>query len=207
MPHEPTVQEQFGQIDIYLFDQLLKGRIVPGMRILDAGCGSGRNLVYFLREGYEVCAVDPDAQAVETVRALARVFAPALAESNFRVEAVEQMSFDDACADVVICNTVLHFARDDAHFDSMLQGAWRVLKPGGLFFCRLGSSIGMESQIKHIEGRRYKSPDGSERYLVDEALLGALTKRLDAEWAEPVKTTVVQDLRSMTTWVLRKKLP
>ena len=29
----PTLQEQFGQIDIYLFDQLLKGRISPGMRM------------------------------------------------------------------------------------------------------------------------------------------------------------------------------
>ena len=116
------------------------------------------------------------------------------------------MSFGDACADVVICNTVLHFAHDDAHFESMLYGAWRVLKPRGLFFCRLGSSIGMESQIEHIEGRRYKSPDGSDRYLVDEALLGSLTERLGAELADPVKTTVVQNQRSMTTWVLRKKL-
>ncbi|MGO8813142.1 MAG: class I SAM-dependent methyltransferase [Terriglobia bacterium] len=130
----PTIQEQFGQIDIYLFDQLLKGRISPGMRILDAGCGSGRNLIYFLREGYEVYAVDPDLRAVESVRALARMFAPDLPESNFSVEAVEQMSFADAFADVVICNTVLHFARDDAQFESMLRGAWRVLKPGGLFF-------------------------------------------------------------------------
>jgi 2-polyprenyl-3-methyl-5-hydroxy-6-metoxy-1,4-benzoquinol methylase len=37
------LQEQFGQLDIYWFDQLLRGRIVPGMRILDAGCGFGRN--------------------------------------------------------------------------------------------------------------------------------------------------------------------
>lgn len=202
----PTLQEQFGQIDIYLFDQLLKGRISPGMRILDAGCGSGRNLVYLLREGYEVYAVDPDVQAVDSVRSLARMLAPALPDSNFRVEAVEQMSFEDACADVVISNTVLHFARDDAHFEAMLQGAWRVLKPGGLFFCRVGSSIGMESQVRRIEGRRHWSPDGSERYLVDAALLSSLTERLGGELAEPIKTTVVQNQRSMTTWVMRKKL-
>lgn len=200
----PTIQEQFGQIDIYLFDQLLKGRIAPGMRILDAGCGSGRNLVYFLREGYEVYAADLDVRAVESVRAVARRFAPGLPESNFLVAAVEEMPFGDAFADVVICNTVLHFARDDAHFESMLRGAWRVLKRGGLFFCRLGSSIGMEGQIEQIEGRRHKSPDGSERYLVDEALLGALTERLGGELADPLKTTVVQNQRAMTTWVLRK---
>jgi len=200
-----TLQEQFGQIDIYLFDQLLKGRISHGMRILDAGCGSGRNVVYFLREGYEVFAADADPQALESVRSFARMLAPALPSSNFRVEAVEHMSFEDACADVVISNTVLHFARDDAHFESMLQGSWRVLKPGGLFFCRLGSSIGMESQVERVQGRRYKSPDGSERYLVDEALLGSATARLGAELADPLKTTIVHNQRSMTTWVLRKK--
>ncbi len=202
----PTLQEHFGQIDIYLFDQLLKGRILPGMRILDAGCGSGRNLIYFLREGYEVYAADADPEAVDSVRYLARMLAPALPESNFRVEGVERMSFADACANVVVSNTVLHFARDDAHFESMLHGSWRVLKPGGLFFCRLGSSIGMESRVEHVQGRRYKSPDGSERYLVDEALLGSLTERLGAELADPLKTTIVQNQRSMTTWVLRKKL-
>jgi tellurite methyltransferase len=201
----PTLQEQFGQIDIYLFDQLLKGRISPGMRTLDAGCGGGRNLVYLLREGYEVYAADSDAQAVNNVRSVARMLAPALPESNFRVEAVEDMSFDDACADVVISSAILHFARDDAHFESMLRGSWRVLKSDGLFFCRLASSIGMERQVERIQGRRHRLPDGSERYLVDEALLGSITERLGAELADPLKTTIVQSQRSMTTWVLRKK--
>ncbi len=126
-----TLQEQFGQIDIYLFDQLLKNRISRGMTILDAGCGSGRNLVYLLREGYEVFAADTDAREVECVRNLARTLAPSpLPASNFRIEAVENMSFDDACADVVVCNTVLHFARDDAHFESMLHGLWQKRKFG-----------------------------------------------------------------------------
>ena len=202
----PTLLEQFGQIDIYLFDQLLKGRIAPGMRILDAGCGSGRNLVYFLREGYEVYAADSDPQAIDNIRALARRLAPALPASNFRVEPVEHMSFEDARADVVVSNTVLHFARDDAQLEAMLQGSWRALKPGGLFFCRLASTIGMESQFIRIQGRRFESPDGAERYLVDESLLDSLVHRLGGELAEPLKTTVVQNQRSMTTWVVRKKL-
>ena len=188
-----TLQEQFGQIDIYLFDQLLKGRITPGMRIFDAGCGGGRNLVYFLREGYEVYAADADPRALESVRSLARTLAPTLPASNFRLESVEQMSFEDACADVVISNTVLHLAADDAQFEAMLLGSWRVLKPGGLFFCRLASTIGMESQMERIQGRRYRSPDGGERYMVDEALLAALTHRLGGELADPIKTTVVQN--------------
>src|SRR5208283_1381546 len=166
----PTLREQFGDIDIYLFDQLLRGRIAPGMRILDAGCGSGRNLVYFLRQGYEVFGVDLDARCVNEVRRMAAVLAPNLPAENFRAEAIESMSFPAAFADLVISSAVLHFARDDDQFRGMLHGTWRVLKPGGMLFCRLASSIGLEDQIQRREGRRFLLPDGSERYLVDEAL-------------------------------------
>jgi 2-polyprenyl-3-methyl-5-hydroxy-6-metoxy-1,4-benzoquinol methylase len=194
------LQRQFGSIDIYLFDQLLRGRILPGMRVLDAGCGSGRNLVYLVRQGLEVFAADTNPEAIEAVRALA----PHLPRTNFRVEPVEAMSFPKAFADVVISSAVLHFAQDDRHFRAMLQGTWKALKPGGLLFCRLASSIGIERQIQLIEGRRHLLPDGSERYLVDEPLLMRLTEELSGQLADPLKTTVVQHQRSMTTWVVHK---
>lgn len=200
----PDLQEQFGQIDIYLFDQLLRRRIPPGVRVLDAGCGSGRNLVYFLREGYDVFGVDIDPNAVEYTRSLARSYAPSLPAPNFRVEAIEEMSFPDAFADLVLSSAVLHFARSDEHFESMLRGTWRVLKPEGMLFCRLASSIGMEHQVQRIEGRRFRLPDGSDRYLVDEALLMRLTAELGGKLADALKTTVVQNQRCMTTWVVRK---
>jgi tellurite methyltransferase len=200
----PNLCEQFGEIDIYLFDQLLRGRITPGMRIFDAGCGSGRNLVYFLREGYEVFAADLDRRAIHSVRRLAASLAPTLPADNFREEALEETSFPEAFADVVLSSAVLHFARDDEQFGAMLRGTWRVLKPGGLFFCRLASSIGMENQITHRTGRRFLLPDGSERYLVDEVLLTTLTEELGGELLDPLKTTVVQNQRCMTTWIVRK---
>ena len=198
------LHEQFGQIDIYFFDQLLRGRIAPGMRVVDAGCGSGRNLVYLLREGYEVFGADADAQAVESVRRLAASLAPNMPASNFHVEAVEEMAFPDGFADVVISSAVLHFARDDNQFLAMLRGTWRVLKAGGLFFCRLASSIGMENRVERVAGQRCRLPDGSERYLVDEALLMQLTEELGGQLMDPLKTTVVQNQRCMTTWVVRK---
>ena len=198
------LQEQFGPIDIYLFDQLLRGRIGRGMRILDAGCGSGRNLVYFLREGYDVYGVDADAQAVESTRRLAASLAPGLPPGNFHMETIEEMSFPSGFADVVLSSAVLHFARDDEQFLAMLRSTWRVLKPGGLLFCRLASSIGMEDQMRPIGGRRFLLPDGSERYLVDAELLIKLTHELGGRLMDPIKTTVVQNQRCMTTWVVQK---
>jgi SAM-dependent methyltransferase len=187
------LREQFGDIDIYLFDQLLRGRIRPGDRILDAGCGNGRNLVYFLREGHEVFGVDRENRAI-----------PGLPADHFRAEPLEAMSFPDAFVDVVIVSAVLHFARSDDHFLAMLGGAWRVLKPGGLFFCRLASSIGIESKIRPAGEGRYLLPDGSERYLINEITLMNLTEQLGGKLLDPLKTTVVQNQRSMTTWVVRK---
>ncbi len=201
-----ALREQFGDIDIYLFDQLLRGRIAPGMRILDAGCGTGRNLVYFLREGYEVYGADRDAASVNNVRRLAAMLAPKLPSENFRAEALESSSFPSAFADLVISSAVLHFARNDDQFRDMLHGTWRVLKPGGVLFCRLASSIGMEQQIRRVDGRRFRLPDGSARYLVDETLLDQAAIDLGGRMIDPLKTTVVQNERSMTTWVMRKDI-
>ncbi|MCU1222311.1 MAG: Methyltransferase type 11 [Edaphobacter sp.] len=198
----PSLQEQLGPIDIYLFDQLLRGRIHPGMRVLDAGCGFGRNLVYLLREQYEIFGIDQNSTAIDATRALAASLAPTLPPTNFRVEPVESLSLPDSFVDLVLCSAVLHFARDDQHFDAMLRNLWRVLKPGGLLFCRLASTIGMEHM--RISGRRFVSPDGVERYLVDEALLVELTHQLGGQLLDPLKTTVVQDQRCMTTWIVQK---
>jgi tellurite methyltransferase len=196
--------ETFGGIDIYLFDQLLRGRIRPGMSLLEAGCGGGRNLVYFLCEGYDVSAIDPDPEAVASVQALARRLAPAIPASNFRVEPVERSTFPDEAADVVVSSAVLHFARDEAHFRAMLDGTWRLVRRGGLFFCRLASSIGMEGRFVALGNGRFRLLDGSDRFLVDEAGLMDHTARMGGALLDPLKTTVVQNLRCMTTWVLKK---
>lgn len=244
--------DQFGNIDIYVFDQLLRGRFASasaaggrcgetspklagssgasqggGMRVFDAGCGGGRNLVYLLRQGYDICGNDANADAIAKVRALAASLANSAAD--FRHEAIENTSFDDSSADVVIASAVLHFARDDAHFEAMVRALWRVLKPGGLFFARLASTIGMEEQVQPLnpavaaEGRsgeaspqlapvarasgggRYRLPDGSDRYLVDANTILDWTARLGGELLDPIKTTVVHGQRAMTTWVARRR--
>lgn len=199
-----NIKEQFGQIDIYVFDQILRGNIAPGMRVFDAGCGYGRNLVHLLREGCEIFALDESREAVEHVRNLSASLESGLPAGNFQVGLLERIPFPDSFADVVICNSVLHFARDEDHFEEMLSEMWRVLKPGGMLFCRLGSRIGMT--FEWAGGNRYVIGDGSVWYLVDEHMLLELSEEMNAILVDPLKTTIVQDYRCMTTWVLRKRL-
>lgn len=201
----PTnLTEIFGQIDIYLFDQILRGRIPRGSRVLDAGCGSGRNIHYLLNAGYDVSAADADPNAISEVMRLAADLNASLPPTNFRREPVEAMSFPDESMDVALSIAVLHFALNDEQFEAMLESIWRVLKPGGMFFCRLASNIGMEFRMVQRKGRRHLLPDGTERYLVDEALLTEWTNRLGAVLLDPLKTTIVQNQRCMTTWAIRK---
>ncbi len=197
-----NIQELFGEIDIYVFDQILRGNIAPGMRILDAGCGYGRNLVYLLRENAEIFAIDANPKAVEHVRQFSKSLNKGLPDENFQVGRVEQMPFPAEFADVVLCNSVLHFARSEAQFLAMLAELWRVLRPGGLLFCRLASRIGMD--FEPMGNGLYAMPGGQSWYLVDEQKLMALTASMKAVLVDPLKTTIVQNHRCMTTWVLRK---
>ena len=202
-PPSDQLRREFGDIDIYLFDQLLRGRITPGMRVLDAGCGGGRNIVYLLRFGFEVWGIDESPDAVAKVRRLAATLAPRVGD-RFTVGSVSAMPYADASMDLVISSAVLHFARDESHWRQMIDEMWRVLAVNGSLFCRLAITVGQEGKLRPLGGRRYVMPDGSERFVVDEELLSSTMQRLGAAPLDPLKTTVVQNLRSMATCVWRK---
>ena len=197
------LRAQFGDIDVYLFDQLLRGRIVEGMRVLDAGCGDGRNCVFLMRAGFELWGVDENPEAIARVRRLAADIAPRLAADRFRVERVEALSHDDASMDVVISSAVLHFARDEDHWLAMLREMWRVLSPGGILFARLATTVG-QTKLQPLSGGRFIMPDGDTRFLVDHERLIAVTTELGGLLLDPLKSTVVHDRRSMGTWVVKK---
>jgi tellurite methyltransferase len=198
------IARAFGEIDIYVFDQLLKGRFDRTRRILDAGCGEGRNLVYLLKHGCDCHGIDREPAAVDAVRALAAREAPHLPAANFVTGDVDALPWPDTHFDAVICSAVLHFARDEAHFDGMVREMWRVLRSGGMFFARLASSIGIADRLRPIHGRRARTPDGAERFVVDAEMLTRYAHGLGAALLDPIKTTIVHDQRAMTTWVLRK---
>ncbi|NRB48453.1 MAG: class I SAM-dependent methyltransferase [Saprospiraceae bacterium] len=198
--------DELGRMDIYLFDQLMKGRYQDCKRILDVGCGAGRNSHFFLKNGYEVFGVDQNPEAIATIRSLADTLQPAYPAERFVCAPITKMPFEAAYFDLVICNAVLHFSKNHTHFDEMLSSIWKVIKPGGFFFCRLSSTIGVEPFITAVGDGIYELPSGTQWYLVDQQKLLKDTEKLGGEWMEPIKTTNVQNQRAMTTWCLRKSI-
>ncbi|MCA9322019.1 MAG: class I SAM-dependent methyltransferase [Planctomycetes bacterium] len=169
----------------------MKGRLAAGQRILDAGCGRGRNLLFLESLGAEVWGLDQDPAAIEAL---------ADGRRQLAVAGVEATGLPGQHFDAVVCNAVLHFARDEAHFDAMVAELFRLLVPGGFFFARLASDIGIENAVTPLGDRRFRLPDRSTRFLVDRARIIAATARVGAQLVEPIKTVHVDGLRCMTNW-------
>lgn len=195
-------------MDIYLLDQVLRGHVPDEAVILDAGCGGGRNVRYFLESGNEVHGIDTDPERIAGLQAFSKSLGRSNAESLFRVEALEDLSLPADSFGLVICNAVLHFARDEAHFRAMTEALHRVTKPGGICFCRVASTIGIESLVAPLPSpaapRWHRLPDGSDRFLVDLEFLLDRGEQLGVTLVDPIKTVQVQRLRSMTNWVWTK---
>jgi len=198
-----NIKSQLQRTDIYIIDQLLKGRFDHVNSVLDVGCGSGRNLVYFLQNNYKVYGLDPNAARLYDAQQLAVELSPSTPISNFKIGKAEQIPFEQNF-DLVICNAVLHFAENKTQFEAILFSIWNKLTDNGILFIRLASDIGIEKLVKPIDNGIYLLPDGSKRYLVSEQMLLEYTNKLKAQLLEPLKTTNVQNLRCMTTWILKK---
>ena len=185
-------------IDIYLLDQILKGRITPYMHILDAGCGSGRNSKYLLNQGFNLIGIDVSS---EKIKNLQHIFG----SDTFQVGTIENLNFSDKSFQYIICNAVLHFADNTEVFYKMFSELFRVLDKNGTLFIRMTSNIGIENSVSEIEKGVYKIPDGSKRFLLTKKLLQKLEKDFHFTYVEPIKTVNVNDLRCMTTLILKKQ--
>ena len=198
------LHELLGNIDIYLLDQILKGQFQPSMKILDAGCGEGRNLVYFLRNEFNVFGIDKNEHAIQSLIELGQSINSDFNSERFKVGGLEDLPYPNRFFDAIVCSAVLHFAKDEEHFNSMVKELWRVLKFGGFMFCRLASDIGIENLVQPLGNRRFNLPDGSVRFLVNEEMLLNITEEMGGILMEPIKTVNVQNNRCMTNWIISK---
>lgn len=202
-----TIQElnkELGNIDIYLLDQILKGRYASDTRILDAGCGEGRNIVYFLNNGFEVHGIDKSSDAIRLLKFIIGSSYPNVSKNNFRQGSIEQLDYPDGHFGLVICSAVLHFAENTANFEAMFEQVVRVLAPEGQLFIRMTSDIGLDMSGFEKDGDLHQLGDGTLRFLITPDHLTALMNRFNLEFVEPLKSTNVNGLRSMATLVLKK---
>lgn len=194
-----------GNIDIYLLDQILKARFDHDFKILDAGCGEGRNLIYFLRNDYQVWGVDKNNDSIQMLKYLAKSIKKEYPLDRFMSCKVENMPYADFKFDAIISSAVLHFAENPNHFLSMMEELVRVLKPGGILFARMATDVGMKDEIKPIGDGKYILPDGSIRFLLTKQLLKDMINHFGFEFIEPFKTVIVDNKRCMSTLVLKNR--
>ena len=193
-----------GNVDNYLLDQLLKGRFTKEMKILDVGCGEGRNAVYFLQKNYSIFGIDPNEVAIQYCRYLAKTINPQTDIHRFQVGDGAAIPFHSTAFDAVISSAVLHFAEGHPHFWKMVSEIHRVLKPGGIFWMRMCTGFGniLEESQDLGEGR-YALPDGSERYVLLPEGLQEL-ERVGFRFLEAPKTVLVYGQREMGVLLMEK---
>jgi ubiquinone/menaquinone biosynthesis C-methylase UbiE len=193
-----------GNIDIYLLDQLLKGRFTKEMKVLDAGCGEGRNAVYFINQGYQIFGIDPDELSIQYCRFRAKSLQPEFDSLRFQVGKLEEIPFHAQAFDAVICSAVLHFADNVDNFWQMIAETLRVLKSGGIFWFRMTTGYGgIREQSQALEKGKFLLPDGSERFLLLEEHVDKLVK-LGLRFLEPPKSVLVHGQRAMGVFVMEK---
>lgn len=197
-----SVNQHFGNIDIYLLDQVLKNKFNPGMKVLDAGCGEGRNVMYFLNSGYNVYGMDIDSAAINALKFIAGSLRQDLDQDHFQQGDIENLPYADHTFDLIIASAVLHFARNERHFLKMFGELIRCLKSGTMLFVRIASDIGIEEKVVPLGSGRFLLPDGTERFLLTRKMLLTLAKRHSLIYLEPFKTVNVNDLRCMSTLIV-----
>ena len=180
----------------------MKGRYRPGERILDSGCGSGRNMEWFLHNSYDITGIDQSGKAISAARARASKIGRD--DVVFMQCPVEKTPLDDAAFDHVISSAVLHFARDHGHFDAMMAEIIRLVKPGGTLWIRMASDVGIRHLIEMTESGVCQIPDGSGRYLLTRNKLKAILNNNPVRLVEPFKNVNVDDVRVMCVLVLEK---
>lgn len=195
-----TLKESIEGVDIYVLDQILKGQYQTGEKILDVGCGNGRNLKWFYKAGFEIHGTDINQIRLQDCCGLYPN------QKNHFIEAdLEQMPYEANNFDHVICIAVLHFAKNLRHYLKMFSELLRVLKPGGSMLIRTASNFGIENDVKELGEGIYIFPDGTSRFLLTAEILKQLESLNNFKWKEAFKTTIVHNKRAMTTFVIEKR--
>jgi len=197
------LNKELGNADLFLIDQILKGSFHPGMRILDAGCGEGRNMIYFVRNNFSIYGIDPDPVKVSMAKLIARSSNKNFTIENILVSSIEDNPFPNEFFDVVLCINVLHSANDSEHFMRLLEAQIRILKRGGLFYISMESDMEGKSKCEKIAPRKGALADRVSLRMTSDLFnrilsLNSLIKN------EPVRTLHIEETIRISGFWFRK---
>ncbi len=200
---EENYNNVFGDIDLELLDLILKGYFSNVKRLLDVGCGDGRNLIYFLQKEFEIYAIDQDKSCVELVRYMVRNFE----RDPERIihAAILDRTFSKNFFDAVLCSRVLHFSESEQSFLRSWYKMHEILKPGGLLYVSSDTMIGFERNVRRIDSEKWQFSDGSVRFLVSNELLQKMDIEKHFEWIAPMKTIHYGDHHAQVVFCLKKR--
>jgi tellurite methyltransferase len=189
-----NLKQALGKADVYVIDQFMKSSFSKTDKILDAGCGTGRNLKFLHYLGYNIAGCDMNNLTLLGLQS-------ELPNVNLQVANLNELPFAGNKFDYVICNAVLHFANSVEEFKKMILELHRILKPNATLFIRMNSVFGIEDIIQK-QGEKYLLPDGSHRFLLNNGLITFIKTKF--VFKEHLKTVNVDGLRCMSNLVLGK---
>jgi len=198
------LNHELGNMDMHLLDQVLKGKFTPGIRILDAGCGEGRNLIYFLKNGYDVYALDQDSTAIKMARMQATTLGVNVESNRFVIGNLAALPFEDDLFEATVSANVLHLAADEATFYRWFQELIRVTAPNGHLFIKMMALKGIAPPEPKGNGL-YKLPDDSVRLLFTDSILKEIEHMEEVTFTDSLRYEIIPVQGSWVFMIIRKK--
>lgn len=134
----------------------------PGGKVLELGCGPGRNAIYFAKQGYDVDAVDSSEEALQWGNERAKEQGVNI---HFRLKNIFELDVRNPEYDVIYDSGCFHHIAPHRRMD-YLNLLNKALKPGGLFgiTCFVENGILGGSDISDWEVYRQRSLRGGLGY-------------------------------------------
>ncbi len=192
------INNYFGDMDLFLLDLILKGKIPSNAEILDVGCGEGRNAIYFIQEGFEYLGIDSDSSKIQLAQYMANNISTS--KARFQIGDIRSMEGLENF-DLILCSRVLHFADSEEDFFNMWINIRGAVGVGGMIYASMDSAID-NPLARPLNNGKFEFPDGAVRFAITSSIYSEIKKGF--EEVEPLKTLVRDKTRAQSFFTLRK---
>ncbi|WKK76408.2 class I SAM-dependent methyltransferase [Marivirga salinae] len=200
------LNSELGNIDLYWLDFILKGYLPDDAKVLDAGCGEGRNLTYCLKNNLDIFGIDQNPEAINFLKLIAKKYKLGDLDARFQVMKLDKILFPDSTFDIIIGSAVLHFAKNVAHFNMMINELIRLLKPNGKIFIRTMTDRYFPENIVELEEGVFQFQNKQIRFVINADVFVENLRDRQLELIEPYKEVLVENRHTMGTFMFQKQI-